>query len=103
LSPERLACIDETWASTNMAPRLGRAPRGERVVAAVPHGHWRTSTFVAALRHDGLTAPFVVDHAMNGATFRAYVEQVLAPKLGPGDVVVMDNLGSPHPSSALAM
>jgi transposase len=77
-----------------MAPRLGRAPRGERVVAAVPHGHWKTSTFVAALRHDGLTAPFVVAHAMNGATFRAYVEQVLAPTLSPGDVVVMDNLGS---------
>jgi len=94
LSPDRLVFVDETWASTNMAPRLGRAPRGTRVVAAVPYGHWKTSTFVAALRRGGLVAPFVVDRAMNGATFRAYVEQVLAPTLGLGDVVVMDNLGS---------
>ncbi len=94
MSPDRLVFVDETWASTNMAPRLGRAPRGTRVVAAAPYGHWKTSTFVAALRRGGLAAPFVVDHAMDGATFRAYVEQVLAPTLGPGDVVVMDNLGS---------
>ena len=94
MSPDRLVFVDETWASTNMAPRLGRAPRGTRVVAAVPYGHWKTSTFVAALRRGGLAAPFVVDHAMDGATFRAYVEQILAPTLGPGDVVVMDNLGS---------
>jgi transposase len=77
-----------------MARRYGRAPRGQRLVAAVPHGHWKTSTFLAALRHDRLTAPCVIDGAINGETFRAYVEQFLAPTLGPGDLVVMDNLGS---------
>lgn len=77
-----------------MARRCGRAPRGERLVAAVPHGHWKTSTVVAALRAGGLTAPLVVDGAMNGEVFRAYVEQVLAPTLKPGDIVIMDNLGS---------
>jgi transposase len=77
-----------------MARRYGRAPRGERVVAAIPHGHWKTTTFVAGLRHDGITAPFVVDRPMNGVIFRAYVERVLAPTLKPGDIVIMDNLGS---------
>ncbi len=84
--------IDETWAATNMARRHGRARRGQRVVAAVPHGHWKTTTFLAALRHDGLSAPGVFDGAINGARFLAYVEQVLAPTLRPGDIVVMDNL-----------
>ena len=84
--------IDETWATTNMARRHGRARRGTRVVAAVPHGHWKTTTLIAALRHDGLTAPCVFDGAINGARFLAYVEQGLAPTLRPGDVVVMDNL-----------
>lgn len=77
-----------------MTRRYGRAPRGQRLVAAVPHGHWKTSTFVAGLRSSGLTAPLVVDGAMNGETFKAYVEQVLAPTLGPGDIVILDNLGS---------
>jgi transposase len=77
-----------------MARRLGRCPRGERLVAAVPHGHWKTSTFVAALRLSGLTAPLVIDGAMNGEIFRAYVEQVLAPTLSGGDIVIMDNLGA---------
>jgi transposase len=86
--------IDETWATTAMARRYGRARRGTRVVAAVPHGHWKTTTFLAALRHDGLTAPCVFDGAINGARFLAYVEQVLAPTLRPGDVVVLDNLGA---------
>lgn len=94
LNPDRLVFIDETWATTNMARRYGRAPRGQRVIAAVPHGHWKTSTFVAALRTSGLTAPLVVDGAMNGAIFRAYVEQILAPTLSPGDTVIMDNLAS---------
>jgi len=94
LSPARLVFIDETWATTDMAPRLGRAPRGERLVGAVPHGHWKTSTVAAALRHGGLTAPPVVDGAMNGEVFRACVEQILGPTLGPGDIVIMDNLGS---------
>jgi transposase len=77
-----------------MTRRYGRAPRGQRLVAAVPHGHWKTSTFVAGLRTSGLTAPLVVDGAMNGDIFRAYVEQVLAPTLKPGDVVILDNLSS---------
>ncbi len=86
--------IDETWATTAMTRRYGRAPRGRRVVAAVPHGHWKTTTFLAALRHDGLSAPGVFDGAINGARFLAYVEQVLMPTLRPGDVVVMDNLAA---------
>jgi transposase len=86
--------IDETWASTAMARRYGRARRGARVVAAVPHGHWKTTTFLAALRHDGLSAPCVFDGAINGARFLAYVEQALAPTLRPGDIVIMDNLGA---------
>ena len=77
-----------------MARRYGRAPRGERLIASVPHGHWKTSTFVAGLRHDGITAPLVIDGAMNGTIFRAYVEQFLAPTLAIGDIVIMDNLPS---------
>jgi transposase len=77
-----------------MARRYGRALRGQRVIAAVPHGHWKTSTFVAALRTSALTAPLVIDGAMNGAVFLAYVEQILAPTLSPGDIVIMDNLAS---------
>jgi transposase len=94
LDPDRLVFIDETWASTNMTRRYGRAPRGRRLVAAVPHGHWKISTFVAGLRTSGLTAPLVVDGAMNGDIFRAYVEQILAPTLKPGDIVILDNLAS---------
>lgn len=94
MNAARLVFIDETWATTNMARRYGRAPRGERVIASVPHGHWKTSTFVAGLRYDGITAPLVIDGAMNGAVFRAYVEQFLAPTLAPGDIVIMDNLPS---------
>ena len=92
LDPERLVFVDETWASTAMARRYGRAPVGERLVDAVPHGHWQTTTFVAALRWDGLTAPLVIDGVVNGDLFVAYVEKVLVPTLRPGDVVVMDNL-----------
>jgi transposase len=77
-----------------MARRYGRARRGARVTGAVPRGHWKTTTVVAALRHDGLGAPCVFDGAINGARFLAYVEQVLAPTLRPGDVVVLDNLGA---------
>ncbi len=94
LDPARLVFLDETWASTNMARRYGRAPRGERLVMPVPHGHWKTTTFVAALRVGGLTAPTVVDGAVNGELFEAYVRQQLVPTLGPGDVVVMDNLAA---------
>jgi len=88
----RLVFIDETGASTKMARLRGRAPRGQRCRAPVPHGHWKTTTFTGALRLDGLTAPMVLDGPMNGEAFLAYVEQVLAPTLAPGDIVVMDNL-----------
>jgi transposase len=94
LDPARLVFVDETWASTNMCRWYGRAPAGERLVGPVPYGHWKTTTFVAALRGSGLTAPLVIDGALNGDLFVAYVEQVLAPTLRPGDVVVMDNLSS---------
>ena len=92
LDPERLLFIDESGASTKLARLRGRAPRGERCRAAVPHGHWKTTTFVGALRLGGLTAPMVLDGPMNGPAFLAYVEQVLAPTLQSDDVVVMDNL-----------
>ena len=91
--------IDETGASTKMARRYGRAPRGERCRASVPHGHWKTTTFVGALRLAGMTAPMVLDGAMHGAAFLAYVEQVLAPTLVPGDIVVMDNLPAHKPTA----
>ena len=94
LDPRRLVFIDETWAATNLTRRCGRSRRGQRLVAKVPHGHWKTTTFVAALRHDGLTAPTVVDGAMNGPVFLAYVHQQLVPTLRPGDIVVMDNLSA---------
>lgn len=77
-----------------MTPRYGRAVRGQRCRGAAPHGHWQTSTFVCALRNDALAAPLVLDGAIDGASFRAWVEQMLAPELRPGDIVVMDNLGS---------
>lgn len=99
LEPERLVFIDETGASTKMARRCGRAPRGERCRAPVPHGHWKTTTFVGALRIDGMTAPMVLDGAMHGAAFLAYIEQVLVPTLLPGDIVVMDNLPAHKPTA----
>jgi transposase len=94
LDPTRLVFIDETGTSTNMARLRGRAPRGERLVSKVPHGHWKTTTFVAGLRANALTAPCVIDGPMNGDAFLAYVEQILVPTLKPGDIVVMDNLSS---------
>ncbi|MGH6845573.1 MAG: IS630 family transposase [Methylocella sp.] len=104
LDPKRLVFIDETWASTNMTPRYGRCERGKRLVAHVPFGHWKTTTFLAALRHGGVTAPCVFDGPpqplttvappINGTKFLAYVEQVLVPTLSPGEIVMMDNLGS---------
>ena len=84
--------IDETGATTKMARLRGRAKRGQRCRAPIPHGHWKTTTFTGALRLQGLTAPMVLDGPMSGAAFRAYVEQVLAPTIGPGDVVILDNL-----------
>lgn len=94
LDPDRLVFLDETWATTNMAPTRGRAPRGERLVAAVPHGHWHTTTLLCGLRSTGLVAPLVLDGAINGAAFLAYTQQFLAPTLAQGDVVVLDNLSS---------
>ncbi len=94
LDPKTLVFLDETGANTKMTRRYGRAPRGQRVIEAVPHGHWKTTTFVAALRADGLVAPMVIDGAMNGDLFVAYVEQVLVPTLRAGDIVLMDNLSS---------
>ena len=94
LDASKLVFIDETWASTNMARRYGRAPRGERLRASIPHGHWKTTTFVAGLRLDGVVAPLVLDGPVNATAFEAYVEQFLAPTLQPGDIVVMDNLSS---------
>jgi transposase len=94
LDAESFIFIDETWASTNMTRSHGRCPQGERLVMDVPHGHWKTTTFVVGLRTSGLIAPTVVDGAMTGDVFVAYVEQQLVLTLQPGDVVVMDNLSS---------
>jgi transposase len=89
-----LVFLDETWTKTNMAPLRGWAPRGGRLKAKVPHGHWKTMTFIAALRHDRVEAPWLIDGPINGQRFLLYVERVLLPTLKPGDIVVMDNLGS---------
>jgi transposase len=100
LDPQRLVFIDETWIKTNMAPLRGWGPKGKRLRGFAPHGHWRTLTFLGALRCDGLTAPCVFDGPINGQSFRAYVEQQLVPVLKPGDIVIMDNLGS-HKAAAV--
>jgi hypothetical protein len=97
--PACLVFIDETGASTKMARLYGRARCGERCRAPIPHGHWKTTTFTGALRLEGLTAPMVLDGPMNAAAFQAYIEQVLAPTLKPGDIVVMDNLPAHKPPS----
>ena len=83
-----------------MAPLRGWAPKGKRLRGFAPHGHWRTLTFLGALRCDGLTAPCVFDGPINGQCFRAYIERQLVATLKPGDIVIMDNLGS-HKSAAL--
>jgi transposase len=92
--PSRLVFLDETWVKTNMTRPRGRAFRGERVIDSVPHGHWKTTTFLAALRSTGLTAPLVVDGAINGVIFLSWVRQQLVPTLHSGDIVVMDNLSA---------
>jgi transposase len=94
LDVRHLVFIDETWTKTNMTRLRGRAPRGKRLIGAIPYGHWKTSTFVAGLRHDRVVAPLMLDGAINGDAFLAYVEQFLAPALAPGDIVVADNLAS---------
>lgn len=94
LDPRKLVFLDETWAKTNMSRLRGRALRGERLIEAVPHGHWQTTTVLMGLRATGPVAPLVVDGAINGAIFRAWVEQHLSPVLQPGDIVVLDNLSA---------
>ena len=94
MDPARFVFLDETGTATNMARRYGRSPSDRRLVAVVPHGHWRTTTFVAGLRQTGIVAPLVLDGPMTGPAFCAYVEQFLAPALEPGDVVVLDNLAA---------
>ena len=100
IAPSRLVFIDETWTKNNMAPLRGWAPCGERLVGKAPAGRWQTSTFLAALRHDRIEAPWLIDGPINGERFRLYVEKVLLPTLRPGDIVIMDNLGS-HKSQAV--
>jgi transposase len=99
VDPSRLVFIDETWAKTNMAPLRGWAPRGQRLKGKAPQRHWKTMTFLAALRHDRIEAPWLLDGPINGERFRLYVEKVLVPTLRPGDIVILDNLGS-HRSKA---
>ena len=94
LDADRLVFLDETWATTNMTRTRGRAPKGERLVCSVPHGHWHTTTFLAGLRTTGLIAPLALDGAIDGAAFLAYIGQFLVPTLRPSDVVVLDNLSS---------
>jgi hypothetical protein len=93
MDPSRFVFLDETGASTNIVRRYGWGPKGERLVATAPHGHWRTTTFVAGLRASGVIAPFVLDGPMTGEAFRAYVAQVLAPELEPDDVGAMRDFG----------
>jgi transposase len=94
IDPARLVFIDETWTKTNLAPLRGWARRGERLRTKTPYRHWNTMTFVAALRHDRIEAPWLLDRPMNAERFLVYVEKVLAPTLRPGDMVVLDNLPS---------
>jgi hypothetical protein len=88
IDPARLVFIDETWTKTNMAPLRGWAPRGQRLVGKVPHGRWKTMTFLAALRHDRIDAPWLLEGPIDGESFRLYVEKVLVPTLRPGDIVI---------------
>jgi putative transposase len=102
IAPERLVFIDETpdqvrgrlWTKTNMAPLRGWAPCGMRLTAKIPYGHWNTTTFLAALRHDRIDAPWLLEGPINGDSFTTYVAEILVPTLRPGDIVIMDNLGS---------
>ena len=94
LDPEKFVFLDETWARTNMTRLRGRSPQGQRLIAKVPHGHWKTTTLIAAMDHRGMRCSTTVDGAVNRDVFRAFVEQVLMPTLKAGDIVVMDNLSS---------
>jgi transposase len=99
-APARLVFLDETWFTTSMARPSGYAPLGQRLVAALPHGHWQTTTFVGGLTAGGFIAPMVLDGAMNGTAFVAYIDQVLAKEVRPGDLVILDNLSS-HKTAAV--
>jgi transposase len=101
--PQRLVFVDETGTTTRMTRLRGRARRGQRLKMKAPFGHWGTQTFIAALRHDGLTAPWVIDCPMNRRIFEAWVETQLAPTLGPGDMVILDNLSSHKSEKANAI
>lgn len=92
----KLVFLDETGLNTKMTRGYGRAPRPERCICKVPYGHWHTNTFIAALKTDGLHAPWLLDGPMNGPAFLVYIRQVLIPELQPGDQVVCDNLSSHH-------
>jgi len=94
IDPERLVFIDETWTRTDRGPLRGWAPCGQRLIGKVPHGRWKTMTFIAALRHDRIEAPWLLEGPIDGESFRLYVEKVLLPTLRQGDIVIMDNLGS---------
>lgn len=100
LDPARLVFIDETWTATNMARTHGRCRRGQRLRSPIPHGHWKTTTFVAALRLSGIAAPFVLGGPINRVTFQTHVEQVPVPELTPGDIVVMEDLAN-HKGAAV--
>jgi transposase len=92
LDPSKLIFIDETGTNTAMARLRGRSKRGARLIGKVPHGHWKTMTFLAGLQHDGIVAPFVIDCPMNGDIFQTWIDQCLVPTLTPGNIVIMDNL-----------
>ncbi len=94
IDPERLVFIDETWTRTDMGPLRGWAPCGQRLIGKVPHGRWKTMTLIAALRHDPIEAPWLLEGPIDGESFRLYVEKVLLPTLRQGDIFIMDNLGS---------
>ena len=103
IAPSQLVFIDETWVKTNMARLPGWGTRGRRLKAYAPHGHWKPLTFIAALRHDRIDAPWGIDGPINGETFLLSVKKILAPTLSPGDVVVLDNLGSHKGKAARAI
>ena len=92
LDPRKLVFVDETGTNTKMVRAYGRCPKGQRLIGRAPFGHWKTTTFTAGLRYDGVTAPWVFDGAMNREAFLVYIDKVLGPTLKPGDIVVMDNL-----------
>ena len=102
IDPGRLVFIDETWTKTNMTPLRGWGPLGARVKGKAPFGRWKTMTFLAALRHDRIDAPWFIEGPIDGESFRTYVEKVLLPTLRPGDIVVLDNLGSHRGKAVLA-